>query len=134
MLGTDDAENNTATEKPISSRTAAREAFFLEFAKAIRQDFPEVPLLVTGGFRSRQAMEGAVMDGGCDMIGIARPSALNPTLPKSVILNPEIQDEDAKVHAEKIQPPWIVKKIGVRAIGAGAEGVSNINAQRMFQS
>lgn len=120
MLGTDAGQG----EKPVSSRTAAREAFFLEFAKAIRQDFPQVPLLVTGGFRSRQAMESAVVDGGCDMIGLARPAVLNPTLPKSVIFNAKIQDEDAKVHADRIQPSWLIKMIGVKAIGAGTEGVS----------
>ncbi|RMZ81696.1 hypothetical protein DV737_g2399, partial [Chaetothyriales sp. CBS 132003] len=53
-----------------SARTAAREAFFLDFAHAVRESFPHVPLLVTGGFRTRQGMEQALQDGGCDFIGL----------------------------------------------------------------
>ena len=118
MLGID------GSQKPVSKRTEEREAFFLEFARAIRHDFQDVPLLVTGGFRSRRVMEEAVSRGDCDMIGVARPSVLNPSLPKSLILNTEVKEENAKIYTQKILPPWIVRKIGVRAIGAGTESVS----------
>lgn len=124
MLGKDENPEAEKAVPAVSSRTAAREAFFLEFAKAIRQEFAHVPLLVTGGFRSRQAMEGAVSGGDCDMIGIARPAVHNPTLPKKVILNPEVDDESAVVTARRIQLSWLIRKIGVKAIGAGTEGVS----------
>ncbi|GKT66373.1 NADPH dehydrogenase [Colletotrichum tofieldiae] len=104
-----------------SDRTKAREAFFLEFARAIRRDFPDVPLMVTGGFRSRQGMEAALANNGCDLIGLARPAVLNPALPKNTILAPDIKDEDAKLYARKIEAPWIAQKLGIKAIGAGAE-------------
>ncbi|KAF6785720.1 fmn binding protein [Colletotrichum sojae] len=104
-----------------SDRTLAREAFFLEFARAIRQDFPEIPLMVTGGFRTRQGMEAALAGGGCDLIGLARPAVLNPLLPKTVILADDVKDEDAKLYTRKIEAPWIAKVLGMKAIGAGAE-------------
>ena len=107
-----------------SDRTKAREAFFLEFAKAIRSEFPEVPLMVTGGFRTRQGMEAAVAEGHCDLIGIARPACLNPALPKNTIFNSELASEDAKVYARRIDAPWLLKKIAGFGVGAGMESVS----------
>ncbi|OLN90166.1 NADH oxidase 3 [Colletotrichum chlorophyti] len=113
FLGVDDEKK--------SERTKAREAFFLEFARAIRRDFPDVPLMVTGGFRTRQGMEEALANNGCDLIGLARPAVLNPALPKNTILAANVNDEDAKLYARKIQTPWIVEKLGIKAVGAGAE-------------
>ncbi|ROV99050.1 hypothetical protein VMCG_06582 [Cytospora schulzeri] len=109
-----------AKESAKSDRTKAREAFFIEFAKAIRSRFPKVPLIVTGGFRSRQGMESALVEGGCDMVGIGRPAALNPTLPKNIVFNKEVKDEDAKLYAKKVEMPWLARQ-APPAIGAGAE-------------
>lgn len=115
---------NLGVEKQKSSRTVAREAFFLEFATSIRADFPEIPLIVTGGFRSRQGMEAAVAEGHCDLVGLGRPAVLDPFLPRDVILNPKVDDADARFTAKKIEPSWLLKKVGIRAIGAGVESVS----------
>lgn len=123
----DTPEAEKVAQPVVSSRTAAREAFFLEFAKAIRQEFSHVPLLVTGGFRSRLAMENAVAGGDCDMVGMARPAVGTPSLPKSVILNPEVEDEKAVVTARKIHPGWLIRKMGVKALGAGTETVSHLS-------
>jgi 2,4-dienoyl-CoA reductase-like NADH-dependent reductase (Old Yellow Enzyme family) len=59
--------------------TQSREAFFLEQAEAIRARVA-VPLLLTGGFRSRAAMEAAIASGAVDVIGLARPLAVEPDL------------------------------------------------------
>lgn len=115
-------QNSSADEK--SDRTKAREAFFLEFAKAIRSSFPKVPLMVTGGFRTRQGMEAAVVEGGCDLVGIARPAALNPTLPNNIVFNSEVKAEEAKLFTKKVKVPWIMKQIGP-GVGSGAESVSH---------
>lgn len=106
-----------------SDRTKAREAFFLEFAKAIRDKFPNVPLMVTGGFRTRQGMEAAVAEGACDLVGLGRPSALNPSLPKNLVFNPEVKNADARLFVKRISPPWFVSFIAP-SVGAGAESVS----------
>jgi 2,4-dienoyl-CoA reductase-like NADH-dependent reductase (Old Yellow Enzyme family) len=67
---------------PIRKKsTIEREAYFLDFAKKVRKRYPEVPLMVTGGFRSRTAMEAALKGGACDIIGIGRPATMVPALP-----------------------------------------------------
>jgi len=57
-----------------ASSTRAREAYFLDYARAVRRDAGDVPLAVTGGFRSRAGMEQALEAGDCDLVGIARPT------------------------------------------------------------
>jgi len=59
-----------ATE--VRESTRRREAYFLEYAKAIKES-ARVPLMITGGFRSREVMEQAVSSGEIDMVGLARP-------------------------------------------------------------
>ena len=54
--------------------TRAREAYFLEYARTVRGSSGDVPLAVTGGFRSRAAMAEAVGTGECDVIGLGRPT------------------------------------------------------------
>ncbi|KID83937.1 Aldolase-type TIM barrel [Metarhizium guizhouense ARSEF 977] len=109
---------------PVSERTAAREAFFIEFAHAIRDRFKGVPLMVTGGFRSRQGMEAAIKDGGCDLVGIGRPAILNPFLPKNTIFNKEVKDEAARLYVKSVAPSWLSSVLGMRSIGGAAETVS----------
>lgn len=116
-------KNEDGSEK--SDRTMAREAFFLEFAHAIREKFRHVPLMVTGGFRSRQAMESAVQNGGCDIVGIARPAVLNPALPNNTIFNKEVSDNDAKLYAKVVPNSWLSQVLGMRAVSGAAETVSN---------
>ncbi|KAI3394348.1 hypothetical protein diail_2900 [Diaporthe ilicicola] len=103
-----------------SDRTKAREAFFLEFAKAIRHKFIDLPLIVTGGFRTRQGMEAAVAEGGCDMVGLGRPAVMNPRLPINLVFNKEVKDEDARLYLKKVPVPWLAKVIAP-GVGAGAE-------------
>ncbi|WP_199841263.1 NADH:flavin oxidoreductase/NADH oxidase family protein [Streptomyces scabiei] len=54
-----------------AASTRAREAYFLEYAGTVRNLVGDIPVAVTGGFRSRAAMEQAVGAGECDVIGIA---------------------------------------------------------------
>ncbi|KAG6089784.1 hypothetical protein E4U15_001341 [Claviceps sp. LM218 group G6] len=109
------------TSEKVSERTLAREAFFLEFANAIRSRFQGVPLMVTGGFRTRKGMEAAIREGGCDIIGIGRPAVLNPLLPKNTIFNKEIADDDAKLYTKTVAPSWLTRVLGLRAINGAAE-------------
>ena len=61
-----------AEEQSVAASTLAREAYFVDFARAMKQTI-SVPLMVTGGFRSRAAMEEALAQGAADVIGLARP-------------------------------------------------------------
>ncbi|KAH8706179.1 hypothetical protein BGZ61DRAFT_350161 [Ilyonectria robusta] len=107
--------------KFVSVKDRTREAFFLEFARTIRDEFPGLPLVVTGGFRSRKVIESALTEGALDLVGMARPAILNPSVPTNTILNKSVEEKDAKAYARLIEPPWLLKKIGNVVIGAGVE-------------
>ena len=117
-----------------TERTARREAFFLEYAHEVRTKFPSLPLMVTGGFRSRTGMQAAVDEGGCDMVGVGRPSAVAPKLPAEVILNKEVSDADANLVLEQIKTPWLVESLGLKALGAGMVTVSVSSRDAQFES
>ncbi|KAF3392426.1 hypothetical protein F1880_008592 [Penicillium rolfsii] len=108
------------TSNVKSARTAAREAFFLEFAHTVRERHPELVLMLTGGFRTRAGAEAAINDGACDLVGIARPAAINPKFPL-LLLDEEVPDEKAVLLLEKAPVPWYAKWLPRNLIGAGAE-------------
>jgi 2,4-dienoyl-CoA reductase-like NADH-dependent reductase (Old Yellow Enzyme family) len=68
----------------IRESTKQREAYFLEYAEKIRQRVT-TPLMVTGGFRSSEGMAKAVDSGATDIVGLARPLAVEPDLPKRIL-------------------------------------------------
>ncbi|MCX5188852.1 NADH:flavin oxidoreductase/NADH oxidase family protein [Streptomyces mirabilis] len=61
-----------------AASTRAREAYFLEYARTVRGLVGDIPIAVTGGFRSRDGMADAVAAGECDVVGIGRPTATTP--------------------------------------------------------
>jgi 2,4-dienoyl-CoA reductase-like NADH-dependent reductase (Old Yellow Enzyme family) len=61
-----------------------REAYFLEAAAEIRTA-TSLPLMLTGGLRSAAAMASIVADGTVDVVGLARPLAVDPDLPKKIL-------------------------------------------------
>jgi 2,4-dienoyl-CoA reductase-like NADH-dependent reductase (Old Yellow Enzyme family) len=65
--------------------TKAREAYFIEFAEAIRPMLRKTILYVTGGFRTASGMVGAIRSGACDGIGIGRPLGAEPYLCKEIL-------------------------------------------------
>ncbi|KAF4488270.1 NADH-dependent flavin oxidoreductase nadA [Colletotrichum fructicola Nara gc5] len=95
-----------ATDTGAKASTLAREAFFLDFSTAIRKALSTVPLLLTGGFRSRKGMEAALKSGCCDLVGLARPV---------------VPDDEAMVIATRVPEGNMAKKLGVKLLGVGAE-------------
>jgi 2,4-dienoyl-CoA reductase-like NADH-dependent reductase (Old Yellow Enzyme family) len=71
-------------EGPPRESTLRREAFFLDQAEKVRAAV-KTPLLLTGGFRTRAAMEGALESGAVDVVGLARPLCLEPDLPARLL-------------------------------------------------
>jgi 2,4-dienoyl-CoA reductase-like NADH-dependent reductase (Old Yellow Enzyme family) len=63
---------------------SAREAYFLAFAEEART-VTKLPLMLTGGFRTRAAMHAALASGAVDVIGLARPVALDPDAPRKLL-------------------------------------------------
>ena len=77
-------EEPAMSGKDIRESTKQREAYFLKFAEKIRNEV-KVPLAVTGGFRSAVAMNAALDAGSLDMIGLARPLAVDTQYPNKLL-------------------------------------------------
>lgn len=82
LLGREDADGTDAPT--FRESTKRREAYFLEFAERIRP-VSTIPLMITGGFRSRAAMCAALESGACDVVGLARPLCVDPAVPRKLI-------------------------------------------------
>jgi 2,4-dienoyl-CoA reductase-like NADH-dependent reductase (Old Yellow Enzyme family) len=65
----------------VRDSTRQREAMFLEYAKSIKA-VATMPIMVTGGFRTKAGMDDALAAGHTDMIGVARPFCLDPSFPQ----------------------------------------------------
>ena len=61
----------------VRESTRKREAYFIEYAERIKQS-AQIPVMITGGFRSRDVMERAIESGEVDVIGLARPLCTQP--------------------------------------------------------
>jgi 2,4-dienoyl-CoA reductase-like NADH-dependent reductase (Old Yellow Enzyme family) len=60
------------------------EAYFLDFAVRLRREV-RTPLMLTGGLRNTTTMRRIVGDGSVDLVGLARPLALEPDLPRRIL-------------------------------------------------
>jgi 2,4-dienoyl-CoA reductase-like NADH-dependent reductase (Old Yellow Enzyme family) len=72
------------TGMPRRESTREREAYFLEFAERFSQEL-SVPVMLTGGFRTRQGMNDALDSGAVDIVGLARPITYEPDLPRRLL-------------------------------------------------
>jgi len=79
----------------VKPSTLKREAYFLSYAEQVRQRI-DTTLVVTGGFRSTKAMVAALQSGATDMIGVARPLAVDPDLP-----NKAMNDDSYRIELPK---------------------------------
>lgn len=68
FLGKDKKEQKESTQK--------REAYFLDFAKQVRE-VSKAPLMITGGFRSFDFCNEVLAKEECDLIGMGRPFISN---------------------------------------------------------
>lgn len=59
------------------------DVFFLQYAQKLKS-LVDVPIVVTGGFRSLEIMEEALKHQKTSMIGIARPLAMVPDIPNRI--------------------------------------------------
>ncbi|WP_428263131.1 NADH:flavin oxidoreductase/NADH oxidase family protein [Haliangium sp.] len=68
---------------PQHDSSRRREAYFIDYAEQVRAR-TRVPLMVTGGFRTAAGMVDALA-GATDVIGMARPLAIEPDLPARLL-------------------------------------------------
>ena len=77
------------------------EGVFLDYALAARK-VTDIPLILTGGMRTRLGMERALTIGACDLVAMARPLALEPDLPRRMLNG---QADGARNFPIKLLPP-----------------------------
>ena len=79
-------ESPVMTGYVIAESTQRREAYFLDYAETIRRRI-SVPLMVTGGFRSSAGIAKALEIRATDLIGLARPLAVESAFPNRLLNN-----------------------------------------------
>ncbi len=82
LLGFSGRDDSAA--EPQRQTTRQREAYFLDYAERIRK-IAKMPLMVTGGFRTRGGIEDALNGGHCDIIGLGRPLCTDVDFPKRLL-------------------------------------------------
>ena len=82
LLGLQGMEEEEKQE--VAESTMVREAYFVDFALAMQKKV-SIPLMVTGGFRQRLAMEQALESGSADVVGLGRPMCVMTDAPKQLI-------------------------------------------------
>jgi 2,4-dienoyl-CoA reductase-like NADH-dependent reductase (Old Yellow Enzyme family) len=100
----DIAGMETVEEQAVAASTLAREAYFVDFAKAMKEAV-STPLMLTGGFRTRSAMEQAIRSGATDLIGLGRPLCVMPDAPKRLFQVTNILPRTEKELA--LFPDWL---------------------------
>ena len=86
---------------PARDPSGGRQCYFLEYAKRFAREFT-VPVMLSGGLRSRTAMIDAVESGAADVIGLARPIAVEPDLPRRIL--------DGTTEVSLAKPPKVSNK------------------------
>ena len=107
-------------EQSLARSTLAREAYFVDFAKAMREQLA-IPIMVTGGLRRKEVMNHVLETGGADMIGLGRPLCVDADGPNQ-LLNGE--NELARYEDNLSLLPswlmWMTKFNAVRTINSFA--------------
>ncbi|MDX2238087.1 MAG: NADH:flavin oxidoreductase/NADH oxidase family protein [Hyphomonadaceae bacterium] len=113
MAGMEGIEKLNTEGMPAS--TAAREAYFLDFATEMRKR-AALPLMVTGGFRTADAMARAITEDGVAIIGIARPMCVDPLAPAKILSGAAALDKwEEKL---RLGPGWLGPRSPIRMIKA----------------
>jgi len=71
-------------EDRLPESTRKREAYFVEFAGAVKAA-ARMPVMVTGGFRTVAGMVEAIDNGELDVVGLGRPMIADPETPRKIL-------------------------------------------------
>jgi 2,4-dienoyl-CoA reductase-like NADH-dependent reductase (Old Yellow Enzyme family) len=100
-----DMQGLEAAERPqVAASTFAREAYFVDFAKAMKAEIT-MPIMVTGGFRSKAAIDHALTTGAADMIGLGRPLCSDPASAAKLLMGRATLDRPEDRLA--LLPDWL---------------------------
>lgn len=75
---------NPVCQTGLKESTRQREGHFIEMSYKIQQELKDLPMMVTGGFRTKKGMNQALMN-GIDLIGVGKPLCLEPNLPSKLL-------------------------------------------------
>lgn len=108
------------TAPKIKESTRIREAYYTEFAeRVVKIDGLKCPIQLSGGFRSRTGMADAILSGACDLIGLGRTAVLEPDIPKRLLLNRDLSDDEALARPHIVRGQWLSNMIPVKVVGSG---------------
>jgi len=101
---------NPALLSSVKKSTRVREAFFMEYVTELRKRFQHmnVPLMLTGGFRTAIGMNEAISSGAVDIIGLARPLCTQSNLVKE-FLTPNSLDKKLEFTSPVLHIPLLSK-------------------------
>lgn len=100
-------------EQAIALSTRAREAYFVDFAQAMRREVG-IPLMVTGGLRRRDAMVATLETGSADLVGIGRPMCVMTDAPRRLL---EGLDELPRFENQlSLLPAWLKALEGIKLV------------------
>jgi tRNA-dihydrouridine synthase len=120
-------------EENVRASTRAREAYFIDYAAAIAK-VAKMPLMVTGGFRTRAGMEDALASGACQVVGVGRPLCGDPLSVKR-LLNGEIPSLPSYEKVLRVGPGLFGPNSSLTLFkvinGAGAQGWYCLQLLRM---
>jgi len=74
--------------KITKDSTLAREAYFLDYARKVR-DLATMPLMLSGGIRTAATTRRILEERSVDVVGFARPFAVCPDLPRKLLAGEE---------------------------------------------
>lgn len=105
---------------PSSSDRRSSGPYFVDFAQRART-ITDAPLMVTGGFKNRSEAAAAVASGAADVVGLARPMALDAELPNKWTV---LDGGDPQFPSFQSPPPggitaWYTMRL--RALANGSE-------------
>jgi hypothetical protein len=120
-----------------SAAASAREAYFHAFAHRAREATRAARML-TGGLRSRAAMDAALAEGALEVVGIARPMAQVPDYPRRLLAHRPVPPIAAPslglrrlFHLEaSVELAWFYRQLA--RMGAGADPALSRSSLRAF--
>jgi 2,4-dienoyl-CoA reductase-like NADH-dependent reductase (Old Yellow Enzyme family) len=123
-------ESPKMSGRGVRESTRQREAYFLDYAEQVRARVA-VPLMVTGGFRSAEGMGAAVDSGATDVVGLARPLAVEPDLPRRIldgenrtsVVEPRLTGIKAIDEIAMMEVLWFARQL--HRMGKGRDPVRN---------
>ncbi|KGB77577.2 NADH:flavin oxidoreductase/NADH oxidase [Cryptococcus deuterogattii R265] len=115
------------------SSPSKRQSLFSHFTTSLLPLLPPPPqgpaILLTGGLHNRELIASSLAERACDIVGIGRPACIIPDLPRRIILNRAVADDEAFFgtctipHATTVKfllgGPPTAKGKGIPLVGAG---------------